>query len=904
MIALDTETTWTKDRGIGTHGVHAYVRHPETECFMVSIYDADTNLSFVGHPKDAPWERLRGQDICCHNYSFDSAVLRELERRKVIPFPLAEKGFCTANLAAYLQVPRSLLGSSAELLGIGLDKTTRDKFKGKDFRTLPEEVKIEIANYALQDAKACWLLWKKFGHLMPDFERRLSAHTTLMGDRGIALDVEGVEVGIRHYKEVLWGLEKLIPWAKTAPIMSLPQMRAACIKAGIPAPESTAKNDEKFQVWADQYAAKVPFVAALAKYRSVNRALSVLEAMRVRYVDDRLRYGLKYYGAVPTGRWAGDSGLNCVTGDHEVLTRDGWVRIDQWNPDTHEIVQWNPDETLEFVAAKKVSKPFTGQLVSVESNSISLLATPDHRVICKRWDGEVEVGSAAEFLRRRVRVPTGGLWRGESTGLTHNQIRLMVALAADGHVTKKGKAGVSFGFRRERKILRLRALLSAEGIPFREKVYESKGKRTTAFYIFVGDLPAWWKKGLGPWILNLDLEGLNVLMDELVHWDGYLNVRSGTLHLCAVAPGDPFWVATAAHLCGKTASVNECARANGSSRWLAYVRKSSAWKWVSSGVGTATAREVEVTETPVYCPQVPSSFWLVRRNGKIHVTGNCQNFTRDAVEGVDIRRMLVAGPGKKFISADLSQIEPRVSLYVTGDTKQLALIRQGMCIYEAHARQTLGYALPTTMKEAAKTDESVNKLRQFAKARILGLTYYQQGKGFQVYAKNFGIDLTLDEAYAQVKQFHQANPKLVAFWNQLEQGLRMSRGSTFELELPSGRFMRYFDVAVTRNERGYPDYRARPVRGEPATYYTKGKSHNNVCQGTARDVFGEKILAIEYELGLPVVLTVHDEVLVEVDAADADDARVEVSRIMARPPEWMPDLPLASDCFVSDRYEK
>jgi DNA polymerase I-like protein with 3'-5' exonuclease and polymerase domains len=874
---------------------------------LVSLFDADTGLSFVGDPKDAPWEQLRGQDICCHNYSFDSAVLRELERRKIIPFPLEEKGFCTANLVAYLQAPRSLLGSSAELLGIGLDKTNRDKFKGKDYRTLPQTVKWEIAEYALKDAKACWLLWKKFGHLMPDVERRLSAHTTLMGDRGIALDIDGVEAGIRHYKEILWGLEKLIPWAKTAPIMSLPQMHAACVKVGIPAPESTAKNDESFQIWADQYAARVPFVAALSKYRSVNRALSVLEAMRIRHVDDRLRYGLKYYGAVPTGRWAGDSGLNM------------------------------------------------------------------------------------------------------------------------------------------------------------------------------------------------------------------------------------------------------------------------------------------------------------------------QNFTRDAIEGVDIRQMLVAAPGKKFISADLSQIEPRVSLMVTGDSTQLDLIRNGMCIYEAHSRQTLGYNQSISMKEAAKKDEAIAKMRQFAKARVLGLTYGQWGKGFQAYAKTFGIELTLEQAQEQVAQFRRANPKLVKFWDSLEQGIRVSRGQTFELELPSGRFMRYFDVAVSRNAKGFMDYRARPVRGESATYYSQGKLHNNClaggteiltqgrgwvrldslcegdyvwdgfefvqhagllmrgeqvvlgvagvlatpdhkfltcrgwlaaekactksimdlsppnvrltlprksrwlsnfgwprrkalessvpvrpnaldrsqgatadqedstwllarmpykpgcggeqeheardvwapalhrvaqyarpllqslasslpqlrrswnrglcvvgqqlrcvfgryaavveagagprptrqqcwifpgelplgdskgelskpaqqhpavgisgglaragqvcgnqvddsalpdtarlelgenppharcevfdilncgprhqfvvrasasspiliasncCQGTARDVLGEAVLAIEYELGLPVVLTVHDEVLVEVDAADAEDARVEVSRIMARPPEWMPDLPLASDCFVSDRYEK
>jgi DNA polymerase I-like protein with 3'-5' exonuclease and polymerase domains len=592
MIALDTETTWTKDRSIGTHGVHAYVRHPDTECFMVSLYDGEKGLAFVGHPKDAPWDRVRGQEICCHNYAFDAAVLRELERRKVIPFPLEEKGFCTANLAAYIQAPRSLLGASAELLKVGLDKTTRDKFKGKDFHTLPNPVKVEIANYALQDAKACWLLWKRFAHLQPEIERRLSDHTTMMGARGIALDLDGVEAGIRHYKEVLWGLEKLIPWADTAPVMSLPQMRSACLKAGIPAPESTAKNDENFQVWADQYAAKVPFVAAIAKYRSVNRSLSVLEAMQARYLDGRLRYGLKYFGAVPTGRWSGDSGLNM------------------------------------------------------------------------------------------------------------------------------------------------------------------------------------------------------------------------------------------------------------------------------------------------------------------------QNLPREAVEGVDIRNLLIAGPGKKFISADLSQIEPRVSLMVTGDTEQLDLIRGGMCVYEAHARQTLNYDLSESLKDAAKKDDSYAKMRQFSKARCLGLQYGQWGAGFQTYAKTFGIELTLDEAKQQVRQFREANPKLVAFWNQLETGMRMSRGDTFSIDLPSWRTLRYFDVAVTRNEKGFPDYRARPVRGESPTYYTFGKIFNNVIQGTSRDVLAEAVLAIEYELGLPVVLTVHDEVLVEADAADAADAQKEVSRIMARPPAWMPDLPLASDCFVSDRYEK
>jgi hypothetical protein len=310
MIAVDTEATYSKDRSIGPLGVHGYVSHPETDHFMCSIYDGDTGLAFVGHPKDAPWEAIRGQDVCAHNYSYDRAVLREYERRGYIPFALEERGFCTSNLVAYLQSPRSLLDSSRELLGIGLDKTTRDKFKNKDYYSLPDEVKEEIARYALGDAKACWLLWKQFAHLMPDHEKWLSMHTTLMGDRGVAVNTAAVESGIDRYKTRLWEIEQEIPWAKEHPVTSPIQLKNACRAAGIPVPDSTAMKDELFQAWSKKYAEAVPFVAAVQKYRSVNRSLKVLESIQTRTHGGRVRYGLKYFGANHTGRWSGDSGLN------------------------------------------------------------------------------------------------------------------------------------------------------------------------------------------------------------------------------------------------------------------------------------------------------------------------------------------------------------------------------------------------------------------------------------------------------------------------------------------------------------------------------------------------------------------------------------------------------------------
>lgn len=320
-IAIDFETSYTKDRSIGTHGTLGYLAHPDTDIFTVAIVGED--IQYVGPPADAPWDLVRGQRVIAHNYSFEWAVLRECERRGIIKEPLNETGFCTANLAAYLQAPRNLLDASRELLGIQLDKTTRDKFKNKNFHTLPEAIKEEILGYALMDAKACYTIWEKYAHLWPEHEQLLSWHTTMMGNRGIPVNEEAVDNGIRTYKEILWGLEKLIPWAATNPVLSLPQLRDACRKAGIPAPASTAKDDEDFQVWADTYADKVPFVAAVSKYRSTNRSLGVLEAMQVRTLDARVRYGLKYCGAVPTFRWSGDTGLNVQN-----LPRDPVAGID------------------------------------------------------------------------------------------------------------------------------------------------------------------------------------------------------------------------------------------------------------------------------------------------------------------------------------------------------------------------------------------------------------------------------------------------------------------------------------------------------------------------------------------------------------------------------------------------
>jgi hypothetical protein len=322
FVAVDFETSYAKDRDIKSLGTIPYLRHPETDIYLVSFAFPD-GTTWAGDPAAAPWDRIKDCDFLSHNRAFDLCVHQELCRRGMdLPFP--RRWHCTADLMAYIQAPRSLAGAAREMLRTSVSKVTRDEMKGQDYRKLPPARQRAVQEYARSDALLCWMLWRNHNREWPEHERWLSEHTTRMGLLdGIGLDLAEVESGLDKLKTVLWEAERGIPWAADHPITSIPRLHRACRDAGIPPPVTTDAKSEEFDIWADEYAERAPFVAAVQKWRRANRLAKVLEAMRVRYVDGRLRYQLKYCGACHTKRWAGDAGMNLQN-----LPRKGFEGVD------------------------------------------------------------------------------------------------------------------------------------------------------------------------------------------------------------------------------------------------------------------------------------------------------------------------------------------------------------------------------------------------------------------------------------------------------------------------------------------------------------------------------------------------------------------------------------------------
>ena len=275
---------------------------------------------------------------------------------------------------------------------------------------------------------------------------------------------------------------------------------------------------------------------------------------------------------------------------------------------------------------------------------------------------------------------------------------------------------------------------------------------------------------------------------------------------------------------------------------------------------------------------------------------NLQNLPREEMFGVSLRNCIVAKPGHVFVIADLAQIEPRILAFLCGNKSLLADLGNGMPLYEAHARETMNWRGGSLKKEDPK-------LYALAKARVLGLGYGCSAARFAKVAKNLaGLDLSPEECRLTVKDFRKRNPRITGLWRRFDQAIAEAARTDkhFEMELPSGRTIHYFDVAYDSAGRNYS---ACTETGGTREGIYGAKLVENLVQGTAREVFADILLRLR-DAGIEIVFHVHDEVICHAPAERAEEVRQEIECIMKTPPAWMTGLPLAVESSIASRYQK
>jgi hypothetical protein len=194
--------------------------------------------------------------------------------------------------------------------------------------------------------------------------------------------------------------------------------------------------------------------------------------------------------------------------------------------------------------------------------------------------------------------------------------------------------------------------------------------------------------------------------------------------------------------------------------------------------------------------------------------------------------------------------------------------------------------------------------RQLAKARVLGLGFSCGAKRFVEVAKIMaGLDLSQAESERIVKEFRESNPKIVELWRSLNDACASCDGGTYALPLPCTQenpaLKRYL---IYREVKADKDGVECTVAGERVRVYG-GLLAENWTQATARDVLGSAWIRCA-ERGYLPVLSVHDELVFEVDVETAEQDLSEIRRIMETPVGWAAGLPLRAEGKLMGFYQK
>jgi DNA polymerase I len=245
---------------------------------------------------------------------------------------------------------------------------------------------------------------------------------------------------------------------------------------------------------------------------------------------------------------------------------------------------------------------------------------------------------------------------------------------------------------------------------------------------------------------------------------------------------------------------------------------------------------------------------LVHADGRVHTsfnqavaaTGrlsssdpNLQNIPIRTQTGREIRRAFIAGEGKLLLAADYSQVELRILAHISQDEDLIETFRRGADIHRATASKMFGIA------EDALTVEQ----RRAAKVINFGVLY-----GMSAFRLSSELGVGRAEAEQFIAAYFGRYPKIQQY---LDRTLEEAR-ATGKVTTLFGR-VRYIPEIQNRSFT---------VRGNAERMAT-----NAPIQGTAADLLKLAMIALDERLagtGAEMLLTVHDEIVIEVPESSVD----------------------------------
>ena len=275
------------------------------------------------------------------------------------------------------------------------------------------------------------------------------------------------------------------------------------------------------------------------------------------------------------------------------------------------------------------------------------------------------------------------------------------------------------------------------------------------------------------------------------------------------------------------------------------------------------------------------SFNITARTGRTTCTKpNIQQCPQDSY----IRNLIEARPGWKLVEQDYSQLELRVASWLSGDENMQHAYQSGSDLHSKTTELLFG-------DTSKLSHDEQKRLRTNSKSANFGFLYGMVAKTFVSYARNYGLDLTLEDSEKIREDFFNAYPRLLVWHEECKEFARKHG----YIESPIGR-KRWFDNIHSNN------FKLRSADERQAINSPVQGFGSDLCTSALADIVFSKELD---HTRFNVIGSVHDAILFEVRDDYVDELVPKLKYMMEHPSivkGMEVPIPLVADVEVSQSW--
>jgi len=312
----------------------------------------------------------------------------------------------------------------------------------------------------------------------------------------------------------------------------------------------------------------------------------------------------------------------CITGENEILTPLGWVRIDSYKDGPIAVVNPSTGEVTFDRPLSYISKEYHGKCHHIKNQWLDIITDSGHRW----WSYTSSRSKNASICKvtdkkRHAMMPV--YHDGPGINLSDSDINFAAAFIADGY---KKKNRIEFGVSRLRKIEALDAY-NPKGRWIEGKTHGPVTKTKRTFFSFA--IPSWLEECVSvdkekrismQWLLSMTKSQKAHFAQRLIWWDG----QASRGELTAKRKSHVDAVALAASLSGFLPTVSSYISTSSLSKGNRQHRVNIRPNKKTRAITYPQDVETYIGKHYMYCFSVTTGVFIVRdKNGNITPTGNC-----------------------------------------------------------------------------------------------------------------------------------------------------------------------------------------------------------------------------------------------------------------------------------------